>query len=196
MAKILVPETGSQLSLSFDAGGGQPGTNSIPSTSARLREHVFGRVSSEFGDIFKPLSFVTIAKAIEASGKKEVYFVGRDRRAISLRQLIVEITDGPSPLALVALNLDLRGQAGELDAVSSILLHTMKMPWKMRKVLGLWNGRITATIPIGPIARIDVGTFDAPPVTHLFVLREEIAHLLPALDALDRPYQVVVSVAA
>jgi|GEM_PF-5540637 len=199
MAKILVPETGSQLSLSFGSGGGQAGTNSVPNTSAKLRQHIFERTHSELSDVFKPLNFAMIAKAIKDSARgkisgsidEEVYFVGKDRRAINLRPLIVNIIDESSPKAIVNLNMDLRGPSRELRGACLFLLLRLNRSRKMRNLLGITESGLAAWIPINPIARIDVGTLDVPPVTHSFVLREEIAHLLPQLTALGRPYQVV-----
>lgn len=191
MAKILVPKTSSQLSLSFGVGGGQPGTNSIPNTSTPLRAQVFARVSEQFEKAFKPLTFAMIANVIAKSQANEVYFVGKDKKAIGLRQLIVNIADKPSPVAHVALSFGLRGPEGQLENVCQMLVRMLRMPLDVRRRVNVGSGSLTVAVTIDPVARIDVGTLSTPPLTRSFVLREEVAHLLPVLDGLDRPYTVV-----
>ncbi|MEN9405515.1 MAG: hypothetical protein RLY47_474 [Candidatus Parcubacteria bacterium] len=191
MAKILVPETSSQLSLSFEGRPYRSVLQSLPDVSPKLAEQVFRRVHG-LSDVFKPLNFTMVASAIKSLGLKRFYFVGRERQVIGLQQLITDIIDGQPPKAHVALNLHFEGgTVPEADSVCKILLDNLKIPWRFQQVVSLRDGRITVIVPLDPIARIDVGTLDVPPVTHSFVLREEITHLLPTLNALGRPYQVV-----
>lgn len=197
MAKILVPETGPQLSLSFSAAGGRIGENSLPSTSARLREHIFSRVAT-LGWLFAPITLKAIASAIRISGAQETDFIRKGSGGISLRQLILTIEEAYPPRATVALDMNLRGPEIEATAVCQILLMMIlqKAPWELRSTIVVRDGHFVVTVPIDPIARIDVGALESPPVVCSFVLHEEVVHLLPALDGLDRPYQVVVPAAA
>lgn len=190
MAKILVPETGSQLSLSFEGRLSRNGVCSLPDVSPELYYQAIRKTHARFGETFKQITFSTVERAIKASKSTEVYLIAKEHRSMILSHLVLDILDAPSH-ALVALSLNLRGPSDEVHRVYATLLASIKMPVDVRKDLSAGLGWIVASTPLGPISRIRVGTLQIPPTFESLVLPQEVDILLPQLNALGRPYQVV-----
>ncbi|MDQ5927800.1 MAG: hypothetical protein QG633_238 [Patescibacteria group bacterium] len=190
MAKILVPETSSQLSLSFEGRLDRNGVRSLPDVSPELYCQAIRKTHERFGEAFKQITFSTVERAIRASGSTEVYLIAKEHRSMILSHLVLDILDTPSH-ALVALSLNLRGPSDEVHRVYATLLNCLKMPTDVRKDLSAGLGWIVASAPLGSVARIRVGTLQIPPTFESLVLQQELSLLLPQLTALGRPYQVV-----
>ena len=196
MAKILVPKTRNQLSLSLEGKLDRTGINTLPDISPELYEQAIRGVQERFGETFKGITFGSVALAIKTSKGKNVFLVAKEKQALVLDHRVLEILNNPSR-ALVALALRLeQGLPAEVRNVYTSLLDDLTMDADLRRDLSVGDGWIVASVPIEPIAQIKVGSHDMGPAFEAFVLYREVIHLLPQLDALARPYTVAPSVAA
>lgn len=191
MAKILVPETSSQLSLSLEGKWDWTGENSIENVSPRLRRHIFKKTHERLHHVFRSITYTTIAEVIKASGTTESYFVGRNRRVVEVKQLIIGLLPYHEPQAVVGLYTDLRGPSSSLNNIYTALLDQLKMPPDLRRTLAVGEGRINAIVPIFPVVKVKVGSFEKPPVFDSFVLSQELSDFCAQLKINNRQYAIV-----
>ncbi|MBP9772167.1 MAG: hypothetical protein KBD16_04595 [Candidatus Pacebacteria bacterium] len=191
MAKILVPETGSQLSLSFEGKANRTVAESIPNVGLELSKQVFIKTHERLAEVFKPVNFTMIAAALKAANKKEVCFVGRKHQQVKVTQIITEICEGPFSYATVALGINLRGPSGDFNEVYNELLRRMEVSLPLLQTMVVRDGRLMVTTPVDHVTKVKVGSMTAPPTFDSFVLLDELLPVCQQLEARNRPYHIV-----